>query len=180
MINNRITKKQAGLSLIEAIIVLAILATIISAIALNAKEATTEKNIQSVIQEVFQIYSSVQRVYGEEGTSGIANTQAAQLGVKPATVRGDNSNWRNSFEGQYNLDEISGGGIYDFELELTKIPTGKACTEIIRESKKANWTDIKVGSKTDSVDAWGTSEIATACNNATNSDITITFIYDVE
>lgn len=173
-------KKQKGLSLVESLIVLGLLAGIITVISQNASKATTTKNTQLVNQEIFQIYNQVQKVYSDDGTDGISNSVAAQLGIKPPTTRGNNSTWRHSFEGLYNLGEISGGDDFDFQLEATNIPTGQACTEIISESKRANWTQIKVGSTTNDSDEWGPSEIATACNNSSNSSVDITFIYDVD
>jgi type II secretory pathway pseudopilin PulG len=172
-------RKQKGLSLIEALIVLGILASVVAAIALNASKANVKKNIQSLNQEVFQIFDGVQRVFGDEGTNGLTNTNATQLGIKPATVRGANEVWRHPFEGKYTLTGPAAGAIsYSFDLALSKIPTGEACTEAISAAKKANWTEITVGSINKVSAEWTNLVTAGVCDNTgSTQSVDITFKY---
>lgn len=175
----KLGSKQKGLSLIEALLVLGLLATIITVITQNFQEASLKQKIQTVNQEVFQIYASMQENFSDEGTASftgsqdVMNEMAYNLGVKPATTKGSNKVWRHGLEGVYNLSN-SGSGNYGFSLAASKIPHGNACSELVRASKKTGWTHIAVGgaiATAKEVELYTPSVIAEDCKGTTNLEI---------
>jgi type II secretory pathway pseudopilin PulG len=181
----KLSGKQKGLSLIEALLVLGLLATIITVITQNFQKASEKQKVQTMNQEIFQIYAGIQQNFSDDGTSELATTgnlTAGQLGIKPATVKGDISLWKHGFEGLYTIEKNTNDD-YGFNLIVDKVPAGYACTEIIRASKKASWTHIGL-SKTatategDEVVDWSVGQIATECSPGANSDVSIMFTYN--
>lgn len=181
----KLSSKQKGLSLIEALLVLGLLATIITVITQNFQKASEKQKVQTMNQEIFQIYTGIQQNFSDDGTAELAtrgNLTAAQLGIKPATVKGDLNVWKHGFEGLYKVEKNVSDD-YGFNLIVNKVPAGYACTEIIRGSKKASWTHIgtnKTGVATegDEVVDWTVGKIATECAPGTTDTVSIMFTYN--
>lgn len=179
----KLGSKQKGLSLIEALLVLGLLAGLITLITQNFQEASSKQKVQAMNQEIFKIYTGVQSNFNDEddGTDGLNEQMAYNLGIKPPTVKGNATTWKHGFEGVYELDENSNDP-YAFNLTVTKVPVGFACTEIVKGSKKASWTHIGIGSSSvsqgDEVGEWSVGKIASDCNPSNADTVNVMFTYD--
>lgn len=178
----KLGSKQKGLSLIEALLVLGLLATIITVITQNFQEASLKQKVQTVNQEIFQIYTGIQDNFEDDGTAGLTNLVATQLGIKPATVKGVAEVWRHGMEGEYTVSKTGSSAVpsYGFSVSLTNIPAGSACTDLLRESKKTGWTHIAIGTTAVGtpieINTWTPAYTADKCS-ATDEDKLLTFSY---
>jgi type II secretory pathway pseudopilin PulG len=81
LLKNR-AQAQRGVTAVELIIVLAVLAAIIAGIAIVAQNLFRSNNVTREVSEISQMISKARSFYGTQGTSlGFANAQAISVGV---------------------------------------------------------------------------------------------------
>lgn len=173
-------KKQKGISLMEIIFGLAVIAGVITgALSLSSNASTSQKSNQ-LASDLTALRSGTKQLYGATASYGSANinTQLINAGKLPATITNPTGTTLvHTMSGNVN---VVGGGTW-FYIQVDSIPRD-ACVNLLTGS--GSWPRIKVGASapTGLTEAIGTSVVTgpaapaaatTACAGDTN---TISFV----
>lgn len=139
---NQQNYRTSGLTLIESLIWLAILASIIVGVFSIYNKTRDNKNISIVSQELSTIFSKTDSIYSTNNTDGLNNLTALNLGLFPKTVKiidSSTGKLANIFGGEIT---ITGNPPNEFSVTYTKIPRGEICYKIIDSQKKVGWYSL--------------------------------------
>lgn len=131
---------QAGISLLELIAALTVIAAIIvGALALYTSASTTQSSSQ-LIQDLVSIRSAVRQLHQGQGTYGTAglNTVLVRSGRLPSTVRVVNAN-TGVINHLFNDDIVVTGATATFTIRLDLVPR-EACINLLTSA--SGWTQI--------------------------------------
>lgn len=166
-------KKQAGLTLIELIASLAILALVIGGALSLYGSASTSQSTTQTIAELSSIRAATKQMYygqGGYGTTNLNNILVAS-GKVPSTINvvvGAPATLTNSFSGAITLT----GATNSFTMAVTNVPQA-VCVGILA-SASSNYTSVQVGAAA-AVTAFPISPaVATAQCTGTTQTVTFT------
>lgn len=123
---------RRGLTLIEAAMVLAILALVVAGVMLFYTNANTSRQTTAAIGELAAVQQAVRSLYGGQPTySGVSASLIASSKALPARMT-SGSTLRHSFNGQIDIAEASaGGGVGSgFQVTFRNVPQ-EACVKML-------------------------------------------------
>ncbi|EGV2900811.1 pilus assembly protein [Salmonella enterica] len=138
MMRNVLMKKyEKGLSLIEASMVLALSAIVISGVMFYYQSASDSNKTQNTISEVMSTIAAINGLYvGQSSYTGLGNAILHSSSAIPQNYRGSGSTITNPFGGQMNITpgdpgkDGAPGHDNQYAITLTGIPTS-ACMNIV-------------------------------------------------
>lgn len=164
------TSRNAGLTLIEALIWFAIFAAVVAGVFALYSSARNASNASTVNKELSTIFSQTEQLFASEDTKDLENTIALQLGIFPNSLKVNGTVVNNVFGGKVTITGTSPSG---FTVEYTNIPSGEVCSNIVRAQKAVGW-DSGLGVPYGS--AYTIKDVAAACGNNGGPAMTLTFI----
>lgn len=165
----KLNNKQAGLTLIESLVVVGILLGIV-AVALTLYGTVRDRlNVKNESENASVIYSQVVDLYSDEQTSTLANiSQAVEAGIIPKKMSITGANVvTDSWGGKVT---IKGSGTTGFTLTFPKVPSGDVCINFVKNQKKVGWDEFSIGSTKTVYSASTNAGIASSCKKASGSD----------
>lgn len=142
-------KKQAGVTLLELIAALSVLAVIVVGALALYSSATSSQAATQTAQDVTAIRAAVKQLWQGQGTYGAANTNLNDTLVAskriPTTIRVDTSTTPDTLTHALNgtVNVVSTGS--GFTLTLTNIPKD-VCIPLLTGA--TGWTSVKAGTAT--------------------------------
>lgn len=128
--NDRANRKRRGLTLIEAAMVLTILALVVAGVMLFYQNASTSQKISAASGQISAVQQAVRSAYaGRPNYTGLANADIAnQL---PTSMVNGASDLRNAFGGQIVVAANNGGGSSGsaFTISFAGLPS-EACLRL--------------------------------------------------
>jgi len=164
---------KKGLTLIEAAMVLAILALVVAGVMLFYTSANTSRQTTSAIGELASIQQTVRSLYGGQAVyTGITTALVAQSKGLPARMTNGTS-LRHSFNGQVDIvaANAGGGAGSGFQVTFQNVPQD-ACIKMLTYDFGRGLYAAGVGSASRTQTTglpYPLSQANTACANASNN-----------
>jgi type II secretory pathway pseudopilin PulG len=171
-------KKNAGLTLIESLVVVGILLGIV-AIALTLYGTVKDRlNVKNESENISFVYSQVIDLFSDETTDDLENDLAIESGIFPKKMKIVGDQVYNSWGGTVVVKGDNGGN--GFMLTYNKVPKGGVCGDLIRNQRKVGWDSASLGSdKIDYADMTA-SKLAAGCNAGSGETVNIIFEYGID
>lgn len=166
-------KKNAGVTLIEALIWFAIFATIVAAVFVFYSKSQTKNNSFLVNKQLSTIYREANNVFDNEPSNILNNLTAMQYGLVPKDMQiadASTGKFLNVFGGNVTIAGLNTTG---FTVTYTKIPVGDACVNIVDNQKRLGWNNVN--STIYYNDTYNMNSVASLCANGSNKTIDLTF-----
>jgi len=115
---NRANRSRRGLTLIEAAMVLTILAIVIAGVVVYYQNASTSQKVSATAGQVSAVQQAIRAAYaGQPNYSGLA--AAAIAGQLPTSMVAGTNDLRNAFGGQILVSATTGGGSANSAFNIT-------------------------------------------------------------
>ena len=172
-------RRKRGVTLIEAAMVLSILAVFIAGIMTFYTTADSSRKTSSAISELGAIQQAVRSLYASQATyAGVGNVILTNSDSLPAKMI-DGANIRHSLNGQVTLAAANAGGGAGsgYSVEFTNIPID-SCTKMATQDLGRGLFSITVGGTTRAINGtpppFDPQTAGASCNQANN---TITWVF---
>lgn len=174
---NLLKGKKSGITLIEALIVIALGIGLIAAGLVLFSSGQNTNKVKDETSNIGQIYSKLNSIYQSDSvpTTTTLQQDAINAGVFGKTLRITGTNVYNSWEGTVSLTQESTG--LGFGVTYTNVPKGQPCVDLVNATRKTGFkrvgiapTGVPAGVL---LSAMTPNTIITACNTA-NSDDAVT------
>ncbi len=171
-IRNRKFAKQAGMTLIETIVSLSILAVVVSVALSLYNSATSQQASTQMMSDLSALRSATKSVYYGQGGYGSANLNQVLVHAKkvPTTMlvtAGTPPVITHGLSGTVSVT----GAVSSFTISVTKIPTD-VCLNVLAGTK--GWNSVQVGAATP-VTTFPISPDTASAQCSTSDDNTIVF-----
>lgn len=162
-------KKQAGLTLMELVVSLAIVGAVVGGVlSLYTSTSNSQKSTQ-LITDTQALRAAIRQIGSAQGSyAGLTNTIVSNSGKTPATITIDTTatphGMTHGFNGDVEITPIASNT--QFQVRLLEIPAA-ACADIVTAS--ANWGTLAVGTgatTTAVADASNFVTVQTACGSS--------------
>lgn len=138
-------KLEKGLSLIEASMVLALSAIVVSGVMFYYQSASDSNKTQSTISEVMSTIAAVNGLYvGQASYDGLNNGVLWNSSAIPQTYKGASPNITNPFGGTLTIQPGVNGSANKYSLSLSGIPRS-ACVNIASMNLGTSLEGVGVG-----------------------------------
>ncbi|HFI7911483.1 TPA: type 4 pilus major pilin [Escherichia coli] len=125
--NLRKNKMEKGLSLIEASMVLALSAIVVSGVMFYYQSASDSNKTQNTISQVMSVMSAINGLYvGQASYDGLSDTVLYNSSAVPENYKDKNKKIKNPFGGILHVAPNNGGG---YALLLDRVPKS-SCVNI--------------------------------------------------
>ena len=165
------TTSQSGVTLMEMIAALAIIAVIIVGSLALYNAATSSQSSTQMVQDVTTLRAATKQLFLGQGSYGSANLNSVLISANrlPTTIRVADAT-KGTLKHQLNGDVTITGATSQFTIKITDIPSD-VCIPLLTNT--TGWVQVSVG-KTD-VETFPVSpaDAATDCGSG-NQDITFT------
>lgn len=160
--------KNAGLTLLESMIGLAIFAIVIWAAMANHSTASNSQNASQVAIEIQALRTSVREIFAGQSSYGSSEIITAIIASNrtPRTMAVANGIITNSFGSQVQIL----GNADSFTLEYPALPRSVCIATLIGPASNG-WTSVQVGSSNQLTLPLSTAQSVQQCNLATNTVI---------
>lgn len=157
MRNVLMKKYEKGLSLIEASMVLALSAIVISGVMFYYQSASDSNKTQNSISEVMSTIAAINGLYvGQSSYTGLGNTILHSTSAIPQSYKGSGATITNPFGGEMNVYPGT-KNINMYAITLTQIPQS-ACLNIA--SMNLGTSLVGVGTNFEKADAVADAKVA--------------------
>ena len=174
-----IHRRRKGVTLIEAAMVLSILAVFIAGVMTFYTTADGSRKTSTAISELGAIQQGIRSLYASQATyAGVGNGILTNTDLLPAKMI-DGANIRHSLNGLVTVAPANtGGGVGSgYSVEFTNIPID-ACTKMATQDLGRGLFSIAIGGNTRSINGtpppFDPQTAGTSCSQANN---TITWIF---
>lgn len=141
--NKIINKKNKGLTLVEALIVLAIFAGVV-AIALNLYNTVTRNSqVGEETTNVSSMFQSMDNFFRRGTTAGLDNQIAINAGFIPSGMSVVAPTIYTSFNGEVNILGNPGTDNKAFSIEYSRVPA-TACSAFVLGQARVGWDKVNV------------------------------------
>jgi len=124
-------RNQAGLTLVEVLLVLAIAAVAIVGGTILFSTASTNQRITQTVGHVSTLASGIRRMYSTQAQyTGVDEAFALQNDIVPTDMAVGTTAIRNAFGGQVGI-QASGTNDLNFAITFENVPNG-ACVELVQ------------------------------------------------
>lgn len=172
---NLLKGKKSGITLIEALIVIALgIGLIAAGLTLFSSGQNTNK-VKDESSNIGQIYTATSSIYMSDVVASTIQADAVKAGVFGKTLRIiGTTTVKNSWDGDVTLARLDDTS---FSLTYTNIPEDKPCVDLINSTRKSGFKRIAIlGGQTPIttpvlVSALTPASIIGACANATTGDV---------
>jgi len=178
---NRRTRRQRGLTLIEAATVLAILAFVVAGIMQLYTAADGSRKTTAALSELASIQQSVRSVYGGQATYNGLNTEAMVNSAALPSKMISGTTMKHSFGGNITVSaaDAGGGAASGFEVVFTNIPKDP-CVKILVSDLGRGLFSVGTSSSTRTSDSgtpppFDPASAAEACAHGSSNTITWVF-----
>lgn len=138
-------KLEKGLSLIEASMVLALSAIVVSGVMFYYQSASDSNKTQSTISEVMSTIAAVNGLYvGQASYNGLNNGVLWNSSAIPQTYKGTSPDITNPFGGKLTIQPGTGNNANKYSLSLSGIPRS-ACVNIASMNLGTSLEGVGVG-----------------------------------
>ncbi|ELO0743112.1 pilus assembly protein [Escherichia coli] len=135
-------KMEKGLSLIEASMVLALSAIVVSGVMFYYQSASDSNKTQNTVSQVMSVMSAINGLYvGQASYNGLSDTVLYNSSAVPANYKGSNGVINNPFGGRLHVAPNNGGG---YALLLDGVPQS-SCVNIASMNLGTSLQGVGVG-----------------------------------
>lgn len=140
--NLRKNKMEKGLSLIEASMVLALSAIVVSGVMFYYQSASDSNKTQNTVSQVMSVMSAINGLYvGQASYDGLSDTVLYNSSAVPANYKGGTGVINNPFGGRLHVAPNTGGG---YALLLDGVPQS-SCVNIASMNLGTSLQGVGVG-----------------------------------
>ena len=140
--NLRKNKMEKGLSLIEASMVLALSAIVVSGVMFYYQSASDSNKTQNTVSQVMSVMSAINGLYvGQASYNGLTDTVLYNSSAVPANYKGGPGVINNPFGGRLHVAPNTGGG---YALLLDGVPKS-SCVNIASMNLGTSLQGVGVG-----------------------------------
>lgn len=168
-----VKRQRRGLTLIEAAMVLAILALVVAGVMMFYQNASTNQKITSAASQVSSIQQAVRSMYaGQANYAGLQNSDIISALPKSMQV-GTSDSLRNAFNGAIVVDSVANGSNADaaFTIAFSGLPS-EACVRLAAVDIGRSALSIKIGSGSERQPPVSPGDAQSDCGSGNNSTIT--------
>jgi len=143
---NLLKGKKSGITLIEALIVIALGIGLIAAGLVLFSTGQNTNKVKDEAANLGQIYTKLNSIYQSDSVPATATLQsdAIKAGVFGKTLRITGTNVYNSWEGTVSLAQESTG--LGYSVTYTNIPEGQPCVDFVNNTRKSGFKRIGIAS----------------------------------
>lgn len=144
------TTSRRGLTLIEAAMVLAILALVVAGIMLFYTQANTSRQTTAALGELAAVQQAVRGLYGGQSSyTGITNAALVNTDAMPQRMIATGGTLRHSFNGLVNVTagDAGAGAGSGFQVEFTNVPSD-ACSRMLTSDLGRGLFSVSAGGQT--------------------------------
>lgn len=136
---------RKGLTLIEAAMVLAILALVVAGIMLFYTSANSSRLTTKALGDLGNIQQSVRSLYGGQASyTGLTNQVLIDAKALPSSMV-SGTTLRHAFNGTVSVAAATVGGVDGFSVTFTNVPD-EACTKMASQDLGRGLIDLKINS----------------------------------
>jgi len=176
-----VRKRKYGITLVEALLVVAVGAVIVSGVVTLYTSASSNQRVNQAIQQVQKISGDTRSLFsGQAGYTGLNNAIAISAGVVSPDMLANNNNIRNPWSGQVDISASESDNT-NFTIEYNSLPE-TACLRLAQAiSGGSGLAQLNVSGNTllDTTNGTNTTvDVADAeesCSADNNNTITWTF-----
>ena len=141
-------KKKRGLTLIEALIVLAVFAGVVAGVLALVNNVQRNAAVSEETTNLTSIYGNIDSYFRRGTTAGLINELAVSAGFLPGgmLIEEDGEDIANSFGGYVQILGSDGGGINNsrgFSVQYNRVPTA-ACVNFVQGQVRTGWDTVGV------------------------------------
>ena len=138
-------KLQRGLSLIEASMVLALSAIVVSGVMYYYQSASDNNKTQNTVSELMSIVSAVNGLYaGQQNYNGLNEAVLYNTSAVPENYKGANNKITHPFGDAVNIGPVGDSGDDGYYVLLTQIPKA-ACVNLATMNFGTSMAGVGVG-----------------------------------
>lgn len=166
--------KNKGLTLIESLIWFSIFAVVMVSVFVAYQLYKVKSDGVTAGKDLSTIYMNIDKFFGAEGTLGLDNELAMQLGVFPKHLKVKGNNVYNVYGGTI---VVNGSDQKTFTVTYFGIPSGASCTNLLLTQKNTGWYMANVSGESVFFDStFKMSTVSNACGLKPNQRIIISFV----
>lgn len=171
---NLLKGKKSGITLIEALIVIALGIGLIAAGLVLFSSGQNTSKVKDESSNIAQIYTKISSIYQSDAIPTTLHDDAVKAGAFGKTLRITGTNVYNSWEGNVTLARVDD---LKYTLTYTNVPEGQPCVDLVNATRKSGFKRMAItGSAPLAAELISTitqNDIITACENGNNDVITI-------
>lgn len=176
---NLLKGKKSGITLIEALIVIALGIGLIAAGLVLFSSGQNTNKVKDESSNLGQIYSKLNSIYQSDAVPSTVQEDAVKAGVFGKTLRVNPTTFvvNNSWEGTVVLEDESSG--LGFSVTYTNVPEGQPCVDLVNATRKTGFKRVGIansGTKVSPgslISAMTPTSIITACGTGNAQDAVV-------
>lgn len=174
MLIKRGTKKIDGVTLVETLLVVS-LGVIFVAMTMGLyNRLITDVNVRIENENISYMYEKLNVIYKGVRSGGLNNEFGVRTKVIPTHMAGIDDKIINVWKGRITLAGSS-TKTDSFSLRYDRVPSGLACTRLIKKQAKVGWSSVMIKTKVDFIN-YDIGNVIKACNPKPYSKfLTLTF-----
>lgn len=164
---NLLKGKKSGITLIEALIVIALGIGLIAAGLVLFSSGQNTNKVKEETSNIGQIYTKLSSIYQSDSipTSGL-QADAVKAGVFGKSLRINATNVFNSWEGAVTLTRVDD---LRYTLTYANVPEGQPCVDLVNATRKSGFKRMSIqgapGMPVEVISGITQNEIITGCDN---------------
>ncbi len=175
---NLLKGKKSGITLIEALIVIALGIGLIAAGLVLFSSGQNTNKVKEETSNIGQIYTKISSIYQSDEVPTTLHNDAIAAGVfgkslklVTAATGTPASRVQNSWEGSVLLTRVTP---LSYTLTYSNVPEGQPCVDLVNATRKSGFKRMDINSAgVQLISAMTQNSIITACENGTNDVVTI-------
>lgn len=171
--------RQQGMTLMEMIISVIVVALVIAAIAIGAKQVFTGNSVNDASRNIVNLSNSIKGYFKSSGSyAGLTNTVVIDAHLAPASMI-SGTNLKDTWGGAVTITPATLGTVTDDAMQIVENNVStSACSNYV-SSIANNFDQVTVGTTnvlTQASPTLNPAALATACNAGGGSSVNITFM----